>query len=536
MCGFRTPELPREQILLWGRRLDDAVPMDHAVRHVYLLLRANAFQQTFTEWERCYVLTEGQPPYHPRDLASLYIYGMMNRIRSSRQLEAACYNRIDVIWLMSGQHPDHATIAGFVRAHGLRLRQLHKDVLKVAIAAGLVRLQHVAYDSTKIAADAGKSSLCKETEITAQLAQLDERLAELEREWQENEQCETGLLGDEVPWTPGRSDSVPQRLAKMQRMQERLQRALRAIERRRETSEHPKLPQARASVIDPDSRFMPSKEGGRRLNYSAQLGVDTTNGVIVAADVNDQVEDGGQLVPMLERTRSNCGRLPDEASADSSYNIGPDLATLEQIGVQGYLPENNEPSGGERAMLQVADSKFSAALNAVRAGRELSEADWAVLPRDGKGRITKDAFVYDRERNEYRCPMGQRLTPWRIDQDRKNWGERLRQQYKCGMCKSCPRHSDCCINPVRGRTIGRDQYEECRERLQARMASPEGQSRYRLRRQTVEPRIGFIKHVCGVRRFLCRGAEAVRTEWVSVCTAVNLGILLRNWRQVRAVL
>lgn len=536
MSGFRTPELPREQILLWGQRLDDAVPLDHAVRHVDLLLHASAFRETFSEWERCYALTEGQPPYHPCDLAGLYIYGMMNRIRSSRQLEAACYNRIDVIWLMSGQHPDHATIAGFVRAHGPRLRQLHKDVLKVAIAAGLVRLQHVAYDSTKIAADAGKSSLRKEEEITAQLTQLDRRLAALEQEWEENEQLETGLLGEEVPWTSGRSNSMPQRLAKMKRMQEQLQRALRNIERRRETSEHPKAPQAMASVSDPDSRFMPSKEGGRRLNYSAQLGVDTTSGVIVAADVNDQVEDGGQLVPMLEQTRSNCSRLPDEASADSSYNIGPDLAKLEQIGVQGYLPQSHEPSDGELAAVQVADTKMSAALKAVREGRKLTDADWGALPRDGKGRITKDAFVYDRERNVFRCPMGQILSPWRIDQDRKNWGERLRQQYKCGACKSCLRNKDCCINPVRGRTIGRDQFEECRERLQARMATPEGQACYRLRGQTVEPRFGFIKHVWGVRRFLRRGAEAVRTEWLGVCTAVNLSVLLRNWRQVHAAL
>lgn len=536
MSGFRTPELTREQILLWGQRLDEAVPVDHAVRHIDLLLRASVFRETFSEWERCYVLTEGQPPYHPRDLAALYIYGMMNRIRSSRQLEAACYNRIDVIWLMSGQHPDHATIAGFVRNHGPRLRQLHKDVLKVAIAAGLVRLQHVAYDSTKITADAGKGSLRSEAEIADRLAHLEKRLAALEKEWEENEQRESGLLGDDVPWTPGRSHSVPQRLAKMKRMQERLQRALRNIERRREASEHPQTPRAVASISDPDSRFMPSKEGGCRPNYSAQIGVDAAHGLIVAAEVNDRAEDSGQLVPLLNETQRNCGVLPDEASADSSYNTGPDLAALERMGVTGYLPENNERSDGERVALQVADPKISDALNAVREGSELTDAQWAALPRDGKGRITKDAFVYDRERDVFRCPMGQLLTPWRIDYDRKNWGERLRQQYKCGACQSCPHTKDCCINPVRGRTVGCDQYEECRQRLKTRMATTKGLSRYRLRGQNVEPRIGLIKHVWGVRRFLHRGVEAVRTEWFGVCTAVNLSILLRHWGKVQAVL
>jgi len=536
MSGFRIPELTREQILLWGQRLDEAVPVDHPVRHIDLLLRASVFRETFREWERCYVLTEGQPPYHPRDLAALYIYGMMNRIRSSRQLETACYNRIDVIWLMSGERPGHATIAGFVRTHGPRLRQLQKDVLQVAIAAGLVRLQHVAYDSTKIAADAGKCSLRSEAEISDRLAHLEERLAALEKEWEENEKRESGLLGDDAPWTPGRSHSVRQRMAKMKRMQQRLQRALLNIGRRREASEHPKAPRALASISDPDSRFMPSKEGGYRPNYSAQIGVDAAHGVIVAAEANDRVEDAGQLVPMLNETQRNCGVLPNEASADSSYNTGPDLAALERMGVTGYLPENNERSDGERVALQVADPKMSDALNAVRKGHELTDTQWAVLPRDGKGRITKDAFVYDRERDVFRCPMGQPLTPWRIDQDRKNWGERLRQQYKCSACQSCPHTRDCCINPVRGRTVGRDQHEECRERLKVRMATTAGLSRYRLRAQTVEPRIGLIKHVWGVRRFLHRGMDAVRTEWLGVCTAVNVSILLRHWDKVQAVL
>ncbi len=404
MSGFRVPELPRDQILLWGQRLDDAVPPDHPVRHLHLLLRSRAFDDTFAEWERCYALTEGQPPYHPRDLAALYVYGMLNRLRSSRQLEAACHNRIDVIWLISGQHPDHATVAGFVRAHGERLRRLHKDVLKVAIAAGLVRLQHVAYDGTKIAADAGRESVRGEADIAAQLAELDARLATLEKEWEENERDEASLLGPDVPWSPGTTGSTEQRLARMKRQQERLQRALQNIERRREASEHPNGTRAVASVSDPDSRMMPSKEGGRRLNYNAQLGVDAACGVIVAADVNDRAEDSGQLVPLVLQTEANCGRLPEETSADSGYNIGPDLAALEDIGVTGYLPNNGQSLRDEEKGRR--NPAVAQALEAVHVGLRLTADQWDALPKDGKGRITKEAFVYDVRENVYRCPMG----------------------------------------------------------------------------------------------------------------------------------
>jgi transposase len=103
---------------LWSHQLEDAIPADHPVRLFDELLHSAAFAKTFAEWEGQYDLQEGQPPYHPRDLAGLYLYGMLHRLRSSRQLESACYNRLDVIWLLSGQTPDHSTIAAFVTNHG----------------------------------------------------------------------------------------------------------------------------------------------------------------------------------------------------------------------------------------------------------------------------------------------------------------------------------------------------------------------------------------------------------------------------------
>ena len=66
MSGFRTPEIPREQLVLWERRLEDALPNDHQVRHLDFLLNSDAFAGTLREMERSYMLNRGQPPYHPR--------------------------------------------------------------------------------------------------------------------------------------------------------------------------------------------------------------------------------------------------------------------------------------------------------------------------------------------------------------------------------------------------------------------------------------------------------------------------------------
>ncbi|MCP5120327.1 MAG: IS1182 family transposase [bacterium] len=533
MSGFRRPEQKREQMVLWEQRLDDAVPQDHPVRQVDFLLHSAAFAETFARWERDYVLLEGKPPYHPRDLSALYLYGMMNRIRSSRQLEAACYNRVDVIWLLQGQHPDHSTVADFVGKHGQRLGQLFRDVLRVAVEAQLVKLEHVAVDGTKIEADAGKSSVHREGTIRTSLADLDARIAALEQEWAANEQREASLFGDQAPWKPEVSGSSRQRLARMKRQQERLKKSLAAIERRREESSFSRqAPKAIASVTDPGSRIMPDKEGKRKPNYNTQLAVDAERGVIVAQDTSDATDDSGQLTPMLEQVDSNCGRWPAEASADSQYNTGPELARLEDTGVVGYLPD-----AGTRSEEKDGRSEAERALGKVPGGESLSDSEWSALPRDTRKFISRVAFVYDTATDSYRCPAGHRLSYVQGSQDRKKWGIAKRRHYGgCPSCASCPQGSQCCQDPSKGRTVTRDQYESYRERLRSRMSADRGRERYRLRRRTVEPRIGQIKQVLGLRRFLRRGLEAVRTEWSLACTAVNLGILLRHWEEVVAVL
>lgn len=532
MAGFRQPETPRDQLTLWTQRLDDAIPVDHPVRHLDYLLQSGALSETFATWERQYVLVEGKPPYHPRVLAGLYVYGMLNGIRSSRQLEAACYNRIDVRWLMSGQCPDHSTIAAFVSQHLERLRALMKDILGVGIRAKLIKTKHVAVDGTKIEADAGKGSVHSEETIAEALSRLDEQIAALESAWQANEQRESHLFGDAVAWTPTGSGTDAQRLARMKRQQTRLGEALAAIARRRSESAGRKPTKAICSVTDPDSRVMPDKEGKRKPNYNAQLAVDAESGGILAGDVNDEADDSGQLTPMLRQVASNCGGLPEAVSADSGYNTGPELAALEEDGVVGYLPDSGEQSG-----LKSSDTPEAQAMAAAQASEPLSAAQWEALPKDSKGRITKASFRYDRRADVVRCPMGAVLGFEGSGQRAMKWGTAIRRRYGGSPgCARCPRSSSCCAKPVRGRTVHRDQYESHRERMRARMSSEAGRSRYRLRRQTVEPRFGQIKRGLGLRRFLRRGLSGVRAEWLVACTAVNVGILLRHWREVQAAL
>ena len=210
---------------------------------------------------------------------------------------------------------------------------------------------------------------------------------------------------------------------------------------------------------------------------------------------------------------------------------GPDLAALETKGVAGYLPDANTNSGVPRD----TDPAVQTVEKAHR-GESLTDEDWSALPRSNK-LIGKAAFRYDDEADVYVCPAGERLTFVRSAQDRRNWGvARCRQYGRCPACATCAHAPACCRNRVKGRTIKRDQYEAHRERMRRRMKEKQSVERYALRKQTVEPRIGEIKQNRTVRRFLHRGIDAVRHEWTLVCTAVNVGILLRHWEKVAAVL
>jgi len=534
VAGFRTPEMPRQQLVLFSHSLEEAIPQDHPVRLLDFLLGQEPFASTFREMEKAYALDVGRPPFHPRYLTTLYLYGMMNGIRSSRKLEAACWNRLDVIWLMEGQRPDHDTISTFVTTHRKGLKRLFGDTVWISRQAGLVTLQHEAVDGTKVEADAGKGSVRRAERLQAEQEKLDEQIAALEAEWQRNEQEEGRLFGAEVPWAPSGLPMEAERLERMHRQRERVGAALEAIDRRRAETETSGSPEAQgiASVTDPESRVMRDKEGRRKPNYNGQIAVDAKGQVITAADVNDNPSDSGQMSAMLKQVEEHCGRLPEEVSADSQYNTGSELKTVEEMRVVSYLPES-----GQRSEAKGPDSASSEALAAVRSGQVLTEEQWEALPKDKAGRITHRAFRYDASRDVSVCPMGEVLEFVRTSQDRCKSGVVRRRQYgRCVRCVRCPRASMCCKDARKGRMINRDEYEEYRERLRERMGTAAGQERYGLRAPTVEGQFGLIKRVLGVRRFMRRGLEAVRTEWLMVCTVLNLGVLLRNWERVANVL
>jgi hypothetical protein len=443
---------------------------------------------------------------------------MMSEVRSSRRLEAACYNRIDVIWLMQGQTPDHATIAAFIKKHGKEVHQLFRDTLRALVSVGLVPLEHVAVDGTKVEANAGKGSVKSETTLEEELRRLEAQIEALEREWSKNERREKHLFGEHTPWIPAKGSAGGKQQHLLEEQRQKLEHALEEIERRRQESAGNKEIKALASTTDPEARVMKDKEGRVKPNYNCQAVVDEAHGVVVACEVNDAADDSGQLSPMIQQVIENGLEKPQAASADGNYNTGPDLRALTEMQVVAYLPESTPKVEATHT------------LQAILLGEEVSEAQREALPRNSQKLLDKKLFVYDAGHDAYECPSGKWLPRLRSSADQKKWGTAVRVQYGgITACGQCPLASLCCKNPSQGRTLNRDQYEFDREALRQRMITPEALAIYRKRMHIVEPFFGYVKRVLGIRKFLRRGREAVRTEWTLVCLAVNFRILLKHW-------
>jgi len=522
MAGFRQPEMSRSQHLLWSTSLEDAIPSTHPVRVLELLLSTSVFAEEFKAWESEYDLQKGKPPYHPRYLAGLYLYGMMETIRSSRRLEAACFNRIDFRWLMEGQSPDHSTIADFVNKHKDRLRGLFKRTVELGIRSGLIQSKTWGVDGTMVQANASKESVRTQANLEEKLEKIEARINELEKEWEKNEQQERSLWGE----PDGSSTTSEVDRQTLEQKRERLRKALDKMVERDQQRTRPRKKQPRNSVTDPESRHMPIKEGGMRPAYNAQVVTDETAGMIVGIDVTDEATDQGKLMSGLDQGKQNVGTYPEQALADSAYNTGPDLKEAEAEGIETFLPDSNKREPGRDVKVEEARRRL--------AEDELTLEERKGLPKNAQGRLDKELFVYDAERNVYRCPMNKELPFMENRRKTRASGELILKRYGSPRtCEGCPLHAECCQKETTAfRNIDRDEYEEYRERLRDRMSQEENKERYRKRSHIAETPFGHFKGNWGFRQLLRVGLEKASAEIVVLATAFNLKKLMNYFGQI----
>jgi len=507
----------REQLVLIATTLDDRIPEDHVVRIFAEILAG----YDWSLWEARYHGRAGQPPIHPRILAAIWLYGLRRGIRSSRRIEYTVRHNIDFMWLAEGHTPDHATLSGFRTKFRDELKHLFKHVVHVAMQAGFLKLTEVATDGTRVKANNSRFETWNAARIAKALEELEIVFEKELSESQENDQRD-----DSDPENNG-GDRLPPNLADLAARREKLRtiqnQLAEADEARRKQGIDPKKNPAQIPKHDPDSRVLPNKENGYAPNYTPILTTEGHGGYIVDADVIVGPNEHQELIPSLDRISETCGQKPVNALADGAFATGANIAALESREIEFFshipaVPQTDNP--------------------AVRADprQPVPETDWQRLPVNPQTKkLEKSCFLYVAEEDRFYCPQGQPLDYEETKTDARQ-GERIAWRiYRCETCAGCPLAARCiAATNTAGRTVRRDIHTPERERLAAKMQTPEAQAIYDQRMRIAETPFGLIKQVLGLRQFLLRALEKVRVEWLWTCTTVNVFKLLRDLQRSRA--
>jgi transposase len=539
MGKWADPQIDRLQHTLFAPTLDAMIDGDHPVRLFDELLRA----MDWSAWEARYPRTVGRPPIHPRVLAGIILYGLTRGVKSSRQLEYACQNSIDFMWLAERQTIDHATICGFRNRFRTDLKGLFKQLGRLAMRMGLVRLNEIALDGTRIKANSSRHGTATAKTLEARLAALEARIETMLSEAQAADEQEALFGSDGTP------AHLPRSLSDAQGRRARLAKALAAAEAKEARGgtkakstaavtepEGAPVPSAGAAaeappasaappkakkapkvpVADPDSTVQPNKEGGFAPNYTVLLAVDGTHGLIVDAEVLPGGDEGAQALATVDRVEAALGEHPERFLGDGAYGSGANLAGLEARGVEGFIPQ--------------AQREDTAANPAKRGDptAPVPESEWAHLPRNTRTKkLDRAAFVFDRAQDCYFCPMGHRLGFLRRQDRHRQKGRVGNRLYRGTACVGCPLAGECVAGKRAYRTVSRDEYEDLREAMDERLGTAEGKATYRRRSWLAETPNAVVKERMGVRQFLTRGLEKVKTEWWWVCTAFNFAKIVR---------
>ena len=469
----------KEQSWLLPPSIEDLIPEDHICILVESLIESLDFSSFDIRYNG-----PGHPAYHPRILLKLLVMGVLDKIRSSRKLSRNARENIVYMYLAEKLTPDFRTISDFRKNNPDLVKEVFKHTVTLAKGEGMIDLSHLSTDGSKQKANAANKRALTKEELEFLLKFVDEEL----EEWAKQDDIEDEMLKDMRG-----SDQLPSKSRK--KIQKAVKHYIGKMKKEGnlfKDKTHDKLNQAydelkehelkKVNVTDPESRFMINKKGRIEFSYNVQITVDR-KGFILADDVSKDENDVEQLQPQVIQTEESLGSLPENIpwSFDNGYYEGGNIKFLDDKKIDGYIPDNKK--------------------------KEISPYD-------------KQHFIYDQENDEYTCPAGKSVTFLGEHYDKSK--KKTARIYKGQKCKTCPQQKMCTKRKDGIRYIKSFPYEIERNAMNEKMKAKKGKETYKLRAITVEPAFGDIKENKGIRGFLTRGIETVKTEFNLVCTAINL--------------
>lgn len=429
----------------------------------------------------------GREAIDPRLLICLWVYAYSQGISSAREIARLCDYHPGFQWLTGVRPINHHTLSDFRADHGSALDELFTQMLALLTSEGLLSLERVMQDGTKIKANAGSDSFRREDRLKEHLRLAREQVDHLKNQTEEV--------------TP-RLEAARSRAARERT--ERLEQALVALDRMK-AQPHTKKETLRASTSDPECRIMKhGGGGGYGPSYNLQLTTDAKAGAIAHVYVTPHVVDAQELEPAMERLKARLGQKPRQVVADAQYTTNPTVLKMHKAKID-----------------------FIGALKPAKTGIPGALARRGIDPAFGP-----DAFRYESGPDLFRCPAGKVLA--REREHNAHFHHEVYYRASTADCAGCAFKSQC--SPQHSaRAVIRSQLDPVIAAFRSRMQTDEAKAIYKQRGPIAEFPNAWLKDKLDLRRFRMRGLVKVTLEalWASLTYNIQLWIR-RVWRPLQA--
>jgi|SRR5208337_1652002 len=446
----------RDQITLFPDSVDDYIHQENPVR--FLDAFVDQLDTTALDFLHAKLPDTGRPPYDPKDMLKLYLYGYLNRVRSSRLLERESTRNLEVLWLMKRLSPDHKTISDFRRNNADALRLVFKEFVTICKKLELFGKELVAIDSTKFKAQNARDRVKDRKQVDDTLVRINESIARYLQELDEND------TADDTTSTTLSKDDLKQKIASLQNRQQELEKA--KDELRTNTDKY-------ISLTDADCRLIKDRHG-IEPSYRMQTAVDNKYSLIVDYELTNDAVDNNHLSTMSSAAKTALGTEHLTVCADAGYYDTVDLKICEDNDITTYVP--------------VPAQKVPKRTN--------------VPTHD----YYHDKFLYDPASDTFQCPAGQVLERYTVHP--KSDGRRT-YIYRTNGCRQCSVRPFCTTSP-RGRYVYRWEHEAVLDRLKQRLATRP--DIVKNRKKIIEHVFGTLKSIWDYGAFLLRGLRKVSAE------------------------
>ena len=413
---------------------------------------------------------DGRPAYHPKLLLKIYIYGYLNKVRSSRKLEQEIDRNIEMMWLCAGLKPRYKTIANFRKDNAQPLKRVFREFVLLCKELKLIEGGLVAIDGAFLRANASKNQLVMKKTVIKDLEKIDSKI---------DEYLKTLSFADKEEKKDKALKVLPtNNLPKMKKRKEKLDKDLALLE---------EMGVTQYNRTDPDAKLM-VKPAHNLMAYNAQIVVDKKYKFIVATDVSSG-KDLDQLHNMATQTKEITGNDNMIIVGDTGYYSPKELKKCADDNIEVIVPSVN---------------------------RSQAQKD--------KGKFTRDAFVYDRSSDTYICPNQKALV--RSSSIHKNGKILYSYRGSSAMCRECHLRENCIPSKTAHKKIFRWEYEEIVENHLEKMKTNEAKKILKQRGSIVEHPFGTVKQTLGWSHFLVRGKEKVSGENALIMFTYNFKRML----------